>query len=53
MKNLRVGFCSPPCDEVKQEEHQKSTKQTAEQVECSGADAHCKEEELPFCAENR
>jgi hypothetical protein len=52
-QNLRISLGRPASHEVEQQEHQQSSKQTVEQVECGGAEAHGEEEEFSFGPENR
>jgi hypothetical protein len=51
-QNLRIGLGSPASHDVEQQEDQQSSKQTVEQVECGGAEAHGEEEEFSFGPEN-
>ncbi len=51
-ENLRVGRGCPPRDEVQEEKHENSSRETSEQVEGRRSKAHGEEEQLPLCAED-
>jgi hypothetical protein len=52
-QNLRVSLSGPPREQVEKQEHQQSTDEAGQEIECGRSHAHGKEEKLSLGSENR
>ena len=52
-ENLRIGFRGPASEDVEQQKHQESARQTPKQVECPSADTHGEKKQFPLGPQNR